>query len=174
MSKTIEANHEEARQLAEMKQGESNLARAYLELRAEAERAKQAVSKMVIDHAVNRFLGWILPADFAPDCGISFKRESDYEHPKYGRTKYEPAGINLFTADQARAMFEHCLAPHHHGITLSREDAEDAQRYRFLKATGSIVTGWMPDVPIEDVSYDAVIDAAMEKQRTALGEQHGN
>lgn len=58
---------------------------------------------------VDRFLAWKLPEDFAPDCGISFKRESDYEHPQFGRTKYEPVGTNLFTAVQATAMFEHLL-----------------------------------------------------------------
>lgn len=58
---------------------------------------------------VDRFLGWKLPDDFAPDCGITFKRESDYEHPVYGRTKYEPVGTNLLTAVQATAMFEHLL-----------------------------------------------------------------
>lgn len=58
---------------------------------------------------VDRFLCWKLPDDFAPDCGITFKRESDYEHPVYGRTKYEPVGTNLFTAVQATAMFEHLL-----------------------------------------------------------------
>lgn len=58
---------------------------------------------------VDRFLGWKLPADFSPDCGISFKRESDYEHPEFGRTKLEPVGTNLLSADQARAMFEHVL-----------------------------------------------------------------
>jgi len=62
-----------------------------------------------IKKMVDRFLGWKLPEDFAPDCGISFKRESDYEHPVYGRTKFEPIGTNLFSADQARAMFEYVL-----------------------------------------------------------------
>lgn len=64
----------------------------------------------VTDEMVNRFLMWKLPADFAPDCGISFKSESDYEHPVFGRSKHEPMGTNLFSADQARAMLEHVLA----------------------------------------------------------------
>jgi hypothetical protein len=70
----------------------------------------RAMAEASIQGAVNRFLGWKLPADFAPDCGISFKRESDYEHPEFGRTKYEPIGTNLFHAEQAKAMFEYCLA----------------------------------------------------------------
>lgn len=63
----------------------------------------------VTDAMVSRFLSWRLPADFAPDCGISFKRESDYDHPEFGRTKYEPTGTNLLHAGQARAMLEHVL-----------------------------------------------------------------
>lgn len=34
---------------------------------------------------VNRFLGWKIPDDFNPDGGISFKRESDFKHPEFGR-----------------------------------------------------------------------------------------
>lgn len=68
-----------------------------------------AASTVDIKKAVDRFLGWRLPKDFSPDCGISFKRESDYEHPTYGRSKYEPTGTNLLTAEQAKAMFEYVL-----------------------------------------------------------------
>lgn len=63
-----------------------------------------------IKKAVNKFLGWRLPPDFSPDCGISFKREGDYDHPTYGRTKFEPVGTNLLTATQAEEMFRHCLS----------------------------------------------------------------
>lgn len=79
-------------------------------IRTALAQAEQPAQKPEVQAAVNRFLGWKLPADFAPDCGISFKRESDYDHPVYGRTKFEPIGTNLFTADQARAMLEHVLA----------------------------------------------------------------
>lgn len=58
--------------------------------------------------AVDRFLAWKLPLDFAPDCGISFDgRGKDAR----GYDKGWPIGTNLLTAEQARAMFEHCLAP---------------------------------------------------------------
>jgi hypothetical protein len=70
----------------------------------------QPDSNELVEAAVNRFLGWKLPADFAPDCGISFNRSGDYEHPEYGRHVYEPTGTNLFTAEQARSMFKYCLA----------------------------------------------------------------
>lgn len=62
-----------------------------------------------VNKMVDRFLGWKLPADFYPDNGISFKRESDYEHPEFGRTKYEPTGTNLFHAGQAKEMFEYAV-----------------------------------------------------------------
>jgi len=70
--------------------------------------AAEGVSPTVIK-MVDRFLGWKLPADFCPDNGISFKRESDYEHPEFGRTKYEPSGTNLFHAGQAKEMFEYAV-----------------------------------------------------------------
>lgn len=54
---------------------------------------------VLIAGAVNRFLGWQLPDDFYPDCGISFDRT---------RT-YHPIGTNLFTASQAKQMFEYVL-----------------------------------------------------------------
>ena len=63
----------------------------------------------VTDEMVSRFLCWKLPEDFYPDNGISFKRESDYDHPEFGRTKYEPTGTNLLHAGQARAMLEYVL-----------------------------------------------------------------
>lgn len=56
---------------------------------------------------VNRFLGWRLPQDFGPDCGISFDGRKDDE---WNKNKSWPIGTNLLTADQAKAMFEYCLA----------------------------------------------------------------
>jgi hypothetical protein len=58
---------------------------------------------------VNRFLSWKLPDDFYPDCGISFTKESEYEHPVYGKHIYNPIGTNLFHAGQAEEMFRHCV-----------------------------------------------------------------
>lgn len=55
----------------------------------------------VTDDMVNRFLTWSLPADFAPDCGISFKPVST--------PNSWPVGTNLLTATQARQMLEHVL-----------------------------------------------------------------
>lgn len=59
---------------------------------------------MNIKKLVDRFLGWPLPKDFGPDCYISFDRDSAEKNLS------RPVGTNLFTADQARQMFEHVLA----------------------------------------------------------------
>lgn len=67
--------------------------------------------KTPIDQAVDRFLCWKLPKGFSPDCGIKFKRESDYKHPEFGCTKFEPTGTNLFDAVQAKDMLAHVTEP---------------------------------------------------------------
>ena len=56
---------------------------------------------------VDRFLGWKLPKDFAPDCGISFK--PDFNEGTPWPMKHEPTGTSLLTAIQAEAMLEHIL-----------------------------------------------------------------
>ena len=54
-----------------------------------------------IDELVNKFLGWKLPKDFAPDGGIVFDKHQNHH--------FTPIGTNLFTADQAKQMFEYLL-----------------------------------------------------------------
>ena len=57
-----------------------------------------------IKHMVNRFLMWKLPADFAPDGGISAVR------PNYAPgVTWEPSGTNLLDATQAEEMVRHML-----------------------------------------------------------------
>ncbi len=61
-----------------------------------------------IKHMVSRFLGWRLPDDFNPDCGIQFDADGAKKlNPRNAR--YEPVGTNLFSADQARAMVRYML-----------------------------------------------------------------
>ena len=59
-----------------------------------------------IKHMANRFLGWKLPVDFAPDAGIKFDPHinpgCEYNHERQG-----PVGTNLLTASQAEAMIRH-------------------------------------------------------------------
>jgi hypothetical protein len=65
-----------------------------------------------IKHMVNRFLNWRLPADFSPDCGISFKPEYNV---KYNASRglpperHQPVGTNLLAATQAEAMVRYML-----------------------------------------------------------------
>ncbi len=56
---------------------------------------------------VDRFLSWKLPANFAPDAGISFKPTYNDHLPTPGR--HEPTGTNLFSAAQAEEMVRHML-----------------------------------------------------------------
>lgn len=72
------------------------------------------MSKTIIDKMVNRFLGWKLPKDFYPDAGISFTPTNPYEGDAFGNSWW-PVGTNLFTADQAKQMFEYALGDDLHG-----------------------------------------------------------
>jgi len=60
-----------------------------------------------INLIVDRFLYWKLPQTFSPDCGISFDGRKPDE---WNKSKGWPVGTNLFTADEAKQMFQHCLA----------------------------------------------------------------
>jgi len=61
-----------------------------------------------IKHMAGRFLGWRLPENFNPDCGISFRRTHSEQGP-WGPQKYEPVGTNLFDATQADAMVRYMI-----------------------------------------------------------------
>lgn len=61
----------------------------------------------LIKEMARRFLSWRLPADFAPDGGISFKPTFN-EHTAHPML-HEPTGTNLFTATQAEAMIRHMI-----------------------------------------------------------------
>lgn len=76
------------------------------------------MSKTVIDVMVSRFLSWPLPKDFTPDAGIKF----DPLPPPVGW----PAGTNLLTAEQAKAMIVHIMTdaiPEEHRATEAEGDA---------------------------------------------------
>jgi len=71
----------------------------------------------VTDEMVTRFLGWKLPQDFLPDCGISF---TPYMVGEPLRPLW-PIGTNLLHAGQARAMLEHVLGEATDGDAAQRE-----------------------------------------------------
>lgn len=62
--------------------------------------------KTMIEEMVSRFLGWKLPANFAPDAGMKFV-PGPLQQPD---GPYWPSGTNLLDATQARQMFEHCMS----------------------------------------------------------------
>ena len=68
----------------------------------------RSLPSTVTDDMVTRFLGWKLPDNFAPDCGITFTPVRN-EHMPWGGNKNEPTGTNLLTAEQARDMLEQVL-----------------------------------------------------------------
>src|SRR5690348_844809 len=66
--------------------------------------------KSLIDRMVDRFLGWKLPKTFGPDAGITFTPSNGMTRDEaYDRPGWWPIGTNLLTADEAHAMFAHCL-----------------------------------------------------------------
>lgn len=72
-----------------------------------------------IKYMVDRFLSWKLPANFAPDAGITFTPEYNVEYNAiYGRPpqRHEPVGTNLFDAAQAEAMIRYIVE----GLPLPR------------------------------------------------------
>ena len=62
------------------------------------------MSKTMIDKMVDRFLGWKLPADFCPDCYVTFDGRKAKDNNGW------PIGTNLLTAEQARGMVKHMMA----------------------------------------------------------------
>ena len=78
-----------------------------------------------IKHMVNRFLGWKLPENFAPDAGISFKATFNDGTPY--QMKHNPSGTNLFDATQAEEMVRFMVD----GLPSA---SEDDGRNKFLGA----------------------------------------
>lgn len=60
--------------------------------------------------AVDRFLGWRLPDSICPDHYISFDRKSAIELRIRTNGNAWPCGTNFLSADEAKEMFEYCLA----------------------------------------------------------------
>lgn len=112
--------------------------------------------KMDLKKIVDRFLSWPLPKSFSPDCGISFDGRKDDE---WNKNKTWPIGTNLFTAEEARQMFEYALA-----AAPAPDDARDAARYRFLKTMGGQVL-FIDIARNKGADFlDAAVDKEMQKQ----------
>ena len=61
-----------------------------------------------IKHMVERFLGWRLPENFRPDCGIHFDADAAKKLNPINH-RYEPVGTNLFDYTQAETMVRHMV-----------------------------------------------------------------
>ena len=105
------------------------------------------MKKRLIDAMVNAFLGWRLPQDFYPNCHISFDREKARKMSPHSW----PVGTNLFTAAQAREMFEHVVDK---GIGLPT--TEQAGNYLVEVCHGaSAAAGWWGELEqTGDLPYD--------------------
>lgn len=62
----------------------------------------KSIDTNLINHMVSRFLSWPLPANFAPDAGITYAGKNHPNHPG-------PSGTNLLDAGQAKAMVRYML-----------------------------------------------------------------
>ncbi len=97
---------------------------------------EREMEKTMIDQMVDRFLGWRLPYDFAPDGGVRFTP------PPKERPTWWPTGTCLLTAAQAKAMFEHCAA-------MPRIDVDAISRAQLQRAVETITrmtnakNGWI-------------------------------
>lgn len=67
-----------------------------------------AISDAQIKHMRDRFLGWLLPENFNPDCGIMFDAEAGMKVDARNQ-RYAPVGTNLFDAMQAEAMVRYMI-----------------------------------------------------------------
>lgn len=93
----------------------------------------------IVNEMVSRFLGWKLPHDFVPDCGISFSPTILMK----SNDAYWPSGTNLLHAGQAREMVEHMLsgvASQSNPEMTSAADDVLAERRRQVEAEG-----WTPE-----------------------------
>ena len=115
-----------------------------------------------IKHMVDRFLGWKLPGNFNPDCGISFDKSILNAHTSYP-SKYEPVGTNLFDAEQADAMVRHMVKglPDYKKILIAIID-------QFDKCEGTDHTNYPQLTPLDGLTA-AEQEALLECQKTVYG-----
>lgn len=104
--------------------------------------APVAAQPIVTGEMVNRFLGWKLPEDFAPDCGIMFDRNIPASYDGW------PSGTNLLTATQARAMLEYALQSV--SVTAQAQPVPEGWYLVPLEPTEKMLSAGIPDNAILD------------------------
>lgn len=75
----------------------------------------------IMNKAVDKFLGWELP-DFYPDGGITFKRIPNHT----------AIGTHLFSAIEAKAMFEYALSDTITTLLADCEARVKGEAYKFV------------------------------------------
>lgn len=123
-----------------------------------------------IKHMVNRFLGWKLPEDFRPDCGIVFDADAAKKlNPNNAR--YEPNGTNVLNYTQAEQMVRFMLVGLPETTTKEVDDSgmpdviyagkyhdqEPQNEWRERKMTGS--TKYIRAEPAQTVDVDGLLYA---------------
>lgn len=121
-----------------------------------------------INHMVDRFLAWRLPADFAPDGGIAF--DPTYQGPGGKMFPREPVGTNLLTAEQAKAMLLHMLEGLPQGAPLMADP--HAPHFAELRRPTHNWPTWMQRLPELLAAYDTLkAELAAERAGRAAAEQ---
>jgi hypothetical protein len=103
------------------------------------------MSKINIDKMVDRFLGWRLPDDFAPDGSISFNHAPD----AMGHEPTWPIGTNLLTAVQAKQMFSEVVQP-------------DEEMLELMEGTANMLRGML--------FYDGIPERAKSAMRSRIAQ----
>lgn len=99
-----------------------------------------------IRYMVMRFLGWKLPKDFRPDCGIKFDADAAKKLNPNNAT-YEPSGTNLFDSGQADDMVRFMVdgIPHFTNLIIDDEAMEKMARAMMQSASVQMPTGTSDD-----------------------------
>lgn len=121
---------------------------------------------------VDRFLTWKLPADFAPDGGVTFTPEFNTHTAHPGRR--EPFGTNLLNAVQAEAMVRHMLAdaPEAPAIPASDGSQRLSDHFTLAELTFSAAAArkGLDNTPPPEIVDQLILTAdRMEKVRELLG-----
>lgn len=101
----------------------------------------------IMNKAVDKFLGWELP-DFYPDGGITFKRIPNHK----------VTGTNLFSAQEAKQMFEYAL-------TEALTTHTNALRIKLLEEVKSI----KKPIPATHVCFESNITFVEETPASFMG-----
>lgn len=118
-----------------------------------------------IKESVSRFLGWKLPADFAPDAGITFKPNANPDSQIELQYKHEPTGTNLFNDPQATAMLTHVCKP------LTDRIVELGDESNHLRAVTKTAKSFLKDGEVKMVAFITELEAQLagaEAEITAL------